>query len=653
MTNPTIGNYGGVTVDSASPLSSVDTGSFAVKTGDSVYVFIGYHASSTSGGVSVSQVIDSTGRSYTRAGVKQNNTNSDYPAIEIWYADNVPENSSLTVNVVFSSATWGAISAVEISGTNVSNSFDGASAGNDGLTPTSSPSSLDPTNAVNSLDLVIACICYERTVGTITSGWGFTMSSAIDQNGSPSSNDVGIEGLYYDAPNPGTLDSKLYTGTSKPYAILTVSIRPAVLWSEVSGKPYVVVSPLGIANGLSGLVNGGADFGPDTPGTSTSGIQEAINALTSGGRVLLTTGTYTLGTTSVILPVAVAVSLESYSPDEVAGGSGTAAPTACLDYTGTGFAIDSSNTSLTPDYTGSTTTPAPVGYVDGIMVYSPNGNGVRINNVVYQIGRLSVYGTNASGNSIGLQISPIGNGPEVTIRFVRVIGFKTEIIIAQDHVSIGHINTSLCTDAGTVLQWGNGGSNRGPLGLAIQYWHHYGGGSGLVPSFIFDYETTGTQAHSGFIGSMFLEVPSTTPSSAIVRSSSGFGSNLVIANLDYRNGGLVGFSLLEMLGTVPSPYSTAVPGVNLLNLDNYTPQGYNITNPSVPASNTAFVNPACRPVLIIILSAVSGTTAAITDANGNAGLSFPLIAGSFVYLPYGASITVTYTTKPTWQFFGL
>jgi hypothetical protein len=54
-------------------------------------------------------------------------------------------------------------------------------------------------------------------------------------------------------------------------------------WKSVLGKPVVTVSPVGV--GTTGIVNNGADFGPDTPSTSTCGIQEAINSLSS------TTGT--------------------------------------------------------------------------------------------------------------------------------------------------------------------------------------------------------------------------------------------------------------------------------------------------------------------------------------------------------------------------
>jgi len=53
------------------------------------------------------------------------------------------------------------------------------------------------------------------------------------------------------------------------------------LWSNLHGKPHITVSARGISNGQSEIFNDGADFGPDTPGTMTSGIQEAIDYVLS------------------------------------------------------------------------------------------------------------------------------------------------------------------------------------------------------------------------------------------------------------------------------------------------------------------------------------------------------------------------------------
>jgi hypothetical protein len=66
----------------------------------------------------------------------------------------------------------------------------------------------------------------------------------------------------------------------------------AFSWANLPGKPFVTVSPIGGA-----LPNNGADFGPNTAGTTTNGIQEAIASLPgSGGVVYCLAGSYTLTT---------------------------------------------------------------------------------------------------------------------------------------------------------------------------------------------------------------------------------------------------------------------------------------------------------------------------------------------------------------------
>jgi hypothetical protein len=45
----------------------------------------------------------------------------------------------------------------------------------------------------------------------------------------------------------------------------------------------ITVSAKGITNGLATVANNGSRFGPDTPGTQTSGIQEALNSIPPGG----------------------------------------------------------------------------------------------------------------------------------------------------------------------------------------------------------------------------------------------------------------------------------------------------------------------------------------------------------------------------------
>ena len=83
-----------------------------------------------------------------------------------------------------------------------------------------------------------------------------------------------------------------------------------VLQTNINGKPYITVSSKGITNGLSTIHNNGADFGPDTVGTTTSGINEAINSLplantsapysSGGGKVVLEEGQYNITGTITI-----------------------------------------------------------------------------------------------------------------------------------------------------------------------------------------------------------------------------------------------------------------------------------------------------------------------------------------------------------------
>jgi hypothetical protein len=299
MTTPEIGNSGTASAASGSPAASGTTSSFAVQTGDSVYVFVGY-ATNASGGVTVGSVADTTGNVYKRAGGVLNTETSLYPAIEVWYADRVPANSSLRVTVTFlGGSTIFTISAVEITGADSGGSLDARSSGDSGSSfPTSAPSSEDPISTVTRSDLVIACVCYSVGVGTIASGGSFSASSAINLTGGGAGN-VGISGFIKTSAAPASSDSKLY-GTSSPYpfAILTVAVRQAVgvqEWSGTSGRPFVVVSPNGISNGLSEILNDGSDFGPDTMGTTTYGIQEALNFIAeTGGLVYCRNGAYAL-----------------------------------------------------------------------------------------------------------------------------------------------------------------------------------------------------------------------------------------------------------------------------------------------------------------------------------------------------------------------
>jgi len=68
-----------------------------------------------------------------------------------------------------------------------------------------------------------------------------------------------------------------------PSAGSTFMPPPATSLSQLAGVPYLTVSPIGSSTSGVTLKNNGADYGPDTPGTTTSGIVEALTAGASNG----------------------------------------------------------------------------------------------------------------------------------------------------------------------------------------------------------------------------------------------------------------------------------------------------------------------------------------------------------------------------------
>lgn len=73
---------------------------------------------------------------------------------------------------------------------------------------------------------------------------------------------------------------------------------PVSCGPNVSISKFITVSPVGLVSPGVIAPNNGADYGPDTPGTQTSGIQEAINAGNGGGFLLLLPGRFSLFPTS-------------------------------------------------------------------------------------------------------------------------------------------------------------------------------------------------------------------------------------------------------------------------------------------------------------------------------------------------------------------
>jgi hypothetical protein len=125
-------------------------------------------------------------------------------------------------------------------------------------------------------------------------------------------------------------------------------------WAALTGKPYYMVTPAGPTDG--------GDYGPNTPGTSTGGIQEALNQVNSdgGGAIWIKKGIYAT-TTQINLP--------SVAPLSILSEGGVIAPSSSsID----GFDIPTFNYSTGFAPGGGHATVEPFGLMQGVTVKGAN-----------------------------------------------------------------------------------------------------------------------------------------------------------------------------------------------------------------------------------------------------------------------------------------
>lgn len=118
---------------------------------------------------------------------------------------------------------------------------------------------------------------------------------------------AGLTNLNASALASGTVPLARLSGISSNQFDAATSNQLALAGTATTGAwrtnslPFFTVSAAGIANGLAAVSNAGCMFGPDTPGTVTSGLQEALDAipratnqgpLAWGGRIILAAGQF-------------------------------------------------------------------------------------------------------------------------------------------------------------------------------------------------------------------------------------------------------------------------------------------------------------------------------------------------------------------------
>lgn len=257
------------------------------RAGDTIII----HVSIGNTSYSVSSVTDTAGNTYSKlTSATLNSLNA-----EVWIARNVVASQSNVITITLSgSLNYWAVSAA---------SFVGISAlyGNPGTGSSNGTTVNLSANVPFAGAAIIACISSWPPVITSSLPSGF-----LDTDGSNSSRSHLIFGLGGTSGTESFIATISQAPTTDWLGILLV-LFPTVPDSSIgSGKPYVTVSPVGQSTNPSYAFNNGADFGPDTPGTKTSGIQEALGTVSNptspglSGTVMLLPGPYSFpGTISV------------------------------------------------------------------------------------------------------------------------------------------------------------------------------------------------------------------------------------------------------------------------------------------------------------------------------------------------------------------
>jgi hypothetical protein len=449
-------------------------------------------------------------------------------------------------------------------------------------------------------------------------------------------------------------------------------LKQPFIEKNIKGKPYITVSPKGIANGLSDIPNDGADFGPDTmlnatnpsqigpPYTQTSGLAEAVYYQYSQKpkKILTLPGTYYL---YAQVPLHATVDIE-----------------------GTGTYINGGGTvfQLMVDMPGK-----------DVMPFSING--------IYRIHLNNIYfnGNGHTANSwlnfyLGLSASQEGSH----LNYL-------ENLFSGENGSTSNFNWDFILDNMEDTVCWNIHANKGiswqANGGAIQFYSGYvrtfqiGAQIALINGTVIGDKIilAGTTAPSNTtLNNVYFNYPSSSPfyiasttSQQITCNScwinnnqnkgspypmfalqSGTSSGTVMANFNSTFFSIINqgssFVSYNMFGTGITGYgivnnSKAYGGITDAWADwqnwlmDYRPRkgpgigsAFSITTPAVPTSGTAITNTNPYPVDIYITNAGSVSSYQINNLTISAGLS----VGQVITLAPGWSLTLTYTTAPTW-----
>ena len=425
------------------------------------------------------------------------------------------------------------------------------------------------------------------------------------------------------------------------------------------GVPETTVSSKGVANGLSEDYNDGWDFGPDSydststatpPYTQTSGIQEATNYIQSQ----IITGSTNVGTPAIVMPKI------KLSDGIFYVNSGINIP----DLVTNGFAISGSDQMLTYVYFSSN---------DPVFTVSPDYSGqMTFKNIQFAV----TTGYNADSVIKWKRTSTQKYG---TLILKSINGSARGWV--NGLINVSNLNQVKCTDYET-YGGGSGGTTQGTIANCntVQFYNSsmYSPGylylNNVSSAFIIGGYVNAISLSGGttvFMESLFINGIELTGTAEIFgsklstvygdlinqpyfvyNSTTGTISDVVLVIRDFLLYNGSGNTASLDNGNISYSYVSVTPSINTADMSNFIVPVYNApSTPSVPASGTAQQNTNPYPIKAYIQG--GAITEIQITIGGTAYTVYSNSTASAVYegftLPAGASITLTYTTAPTWS----
>jgi hypothetical protein len=515
-------------------------------------------------------------------------------------------------------------------------------------------SSTSPSSSVTVAaqgDLVLFLGSASTPTGSITYGSGQTGFTY----GTPPSN-VRSFGSYQTPASTGSISSSATFANSQTWLVVSLAIAAAGPWAVTAGRPYLTVSPTGIT--ATGISNDGADFGPDTPGTTTYGIQEAINMVSwgAGGTIVLlpndATNGYNLEGNQLIIPptsggaMSAAIVIRAAAPLQLItfNGAGLYALTASLGTVGGPPAITAFPSGSGPDQVFLTLDGLAFNLVANEEEEIPAG-GLYLNFIPLVDSFVSVSGT-VGGEQIGINYLPNNNSAEEFNKEFRIAQCDTGLILARDHVVLNKLVVAQADSAG--LQVGD--EANGALDSFIASFHLFNNTT-VTPMNAIYY---GNSVRSDVtIGNFICEEDanhSLVANTFNVDIASNYTPALTIVHL-YR---------FDQNGFLAATFAsgTNISAIRILSAQSEA-SGFYSSPPTIPSMGTPWPTSTSGPQYIVCVClriflpfSAGGNTygVKITDFNG-VSVTLPSDP-AFVDLHPGETITFTTKAPSTWQVYG-